>query len=360
MEKYILTEEHKAQQKPWADKWIKIAMSTESMTDKDKELCRGYVNDMYDVTKIPRPEHILFSPSPIATSIIGGFATAIYHLGDKSPITVEAMYKMVIDYGKNNRNTNVDRWWNTPYDKKKLAEMTGLGEVGLQGIKYSQSMWNGGNQWVGWVVHITFFRYIAKFDIDYTNWNSYEKLTELSGPRVVHSKFCVISDRPTKLKVNAQNQPHCEDGPFKTWSDGTSIYSVNGVRVPAYVVDSPETITIKKIEEQPNVEVRRVMIDKYGKDKYIIDIGATLLHTDDYGSLYVKELPDDPAPLMMVKVVNSTAEPDGSFKDYYIRVDPAAYGGLKTAQAAVASSWRNEDGSLLFEKPEDYVCEVET
>jgi hypothetical protein len=62
----------------------------------------------------------------------------------------------------------------------------------------------------------------------------------------------------------------------------------------------------------------------------------------------------------MVRVTNATMEPDGTFKDYWIRVDPKSYAGLKTAHAAVASTWRKADGSMLFERPEDYNCEVET
>jgi hypothetical protein len=62
-------------------------------------------------------------------------------------------------------------------------------------------------------------------------------------------------------------------------------------------------------------------------------------------------------PLTIVKVKNSTPESDGSFKDYFIRVDPRAYRGKasKVAQAAVASTWRDEDGELFFENYEDYV-----
>ena len=65
---------------------------------------------------------------------------------------------------------------------------------------------------------------------------------------------------------------------------------------------------------------------------------------------------------MMVKVVNSTIEPDGTYKDYFIRVSPNAYGGLKTARAAVASTWRNNDAerSLVFKNPEDYNPDIET
>jgi hypothetical protein len=43
--------------------------------------------------------------------------------------------------------------------------------------------------------------------------------------------------------------------------------------------------------------------------------------------------------LVMVKVVNSTAEPDGSFKDYYIRVPP----NTRSARGAVAWSFGKEE-----------------
>jgi hypothetical protein len=134
---------------------------------------------------------------------------------------------------------------------------------------------------------------------------------------------------------------------------------VNGVRVPAHVVESPEKMTADQIEKETNLEVRRVMIDAYGREKFILDSNSKIVHSDDFGVLYRKDLVDDEA-LMMVKVVNSTPEPDGSFKDYFIRVDPNAYAGLKTARAAVASTWRKEDGSMLFENPDDYNCEIET
>lgn len=44
----------------------------------------------------------------------------------------------------------------------------------------------------------------------------------------------------------------------------------------------------------------------------------------------------------------------GSFRDYFLRVDPHAYGRITTARAAVASTWRNGDGSLFFKAPEEY------
>ena len=357
--KYTLTPEHRAQLKPWADKWIANAMSCKPMSADDKLDCVSHVKNLYRVAKLAEPEHVLFVKSPFALVVAGGFAAAIAEMGEKATVTIPDMVKTINDDVSCLSPLTYNKWYVSPYNIGALSEKFGLGDFGVECVRHVHNMWNGGNQWSGWVGYLSFFRHVAKLDIDYNNWDPYEKLAELSGPRVVHEKFCIISDRPEILTVNGRNQPHGGGKPFCKWRDGSSLYSVNGVRVPAYVVESPEKMTAEQIEKETNLEVRRVMIDAYGREKFILDSNSKVVHSDDFGVLYRKDLIDD-EPLMMVKVVNSTMEPDGTFKDYWIRVDPNCYAGLKTARAAVASTWRKEDGSLLFEKPEDYNCEIET
>lgn len=356
--KYVLTDEHRAQQKPWADKWISVAMSTAPMSVKEKADAVGYVYKLYEAADLARPEDVLFVKSPFAMVVAGGFAAAICEMGKDAPLTVAELVNR-LNSGELNSPMGDSNWYMTPYNMKALSESLGLGQLGVECVRQSHRMWNGGNQWAGWSSYISFFRYIAKLDIDYSKWDCYEKLTEISGPRVVHSKFCIISDRPEVLTVNERNQPHGVDKPFCKWRDGSSLYSVNGVRVPAYIIDNPSKLTVAIIESESNLEVRRVMIDVYGREKYILDSNSEIVNVDDFGTLYKKSLTGD-EELWMVKVVNSTPEPDGTFKDYFIRVDPTSYDGLKTARAAVASTWRKADGSMLFKSPDDYVCEVET
>jgi hypothetical protein len=329
------------------------------MTADDKLDCVGHVKTLYKVAGLAEPEHVLFVKSPFALVVAGGFAAAICELGEKAPITVPELVRVLNEDESCMSPLTYNKWYVSPYNIHKLAEKFGLGDFGIECVRHVHNMWNGGNQWSGWVSYLSFFRHVAKLDIDYTNWDPYEKLAEKSGPRVVHEKFCIISDRPEILTVNGRNQPHGEKQPFCRWRDGASLYSVNGVRVPAHVIVQPEKLTVEQIESETNLEVRRVMVDTYGREKFILDSKSEIVHTDDFGTLYRKNLQDD-EPLMMVKVVNSTPEPDGSFKDYFIRVDPNAYGGLKTARAAVASTWRKKDGSLLFATPEEYACEIET
>ena len=80
MKKYKLTSEHRAQLPAWRDKWIANAMSTEPMTEDDREACRDAVLRMYAAAKLPPPKHIVFVPSPFVLRFAGGFAVGIWHL----------------------------------------------------------------------------------------------------------------------------------------------------------------------------------------------------------------------------------------------------------------------------------------
>jgi hypothetical protein len=174
---------------------------------------------------------------------------------------------------------------------------------------------------------------------------------------LLYDTIAICSQRPKRIKFDAEQRLHSLDGPAIFFGKGvaaeSNVYAVHGVKVKPYIVDNPEKITTDLINSETNIEVKRIMIDQYGQGRYLEDSKATVVNQDDYGTLY--HLPvDGDEDIWMVKVVNSTAEPDGTFKDYFLRVQPNAYGGLKTAQAAVASTWRDEKGEMVFAKPEDY------
>lgn len=140
----------------------------------------------------------------------------------------------------------------------------------------------------------------------------------------MHEEFCMISDRPEMLKVDDQNRPHCEDGPFCRWRDGSALYSYHGVRVPGWIIESPERITLKDINAEDNAEVKRVMIEKYGVIQYMNDMGAVEIHSDrdTKGRRALYEMNREGMVLKMVKLENSTREKDGTRKPYFFRVPP--------------------------------------
>ena len=138
-------------------------------------------------------------------------------------------------------------------------------------------------------------------------------------------------------------------------SDVENLYFWHGVLVPAFVVVRPDWITVKHIDEEENAEVRRVMIErfKHGEDihgaaAYMRDAGGkTLDHDERFGTLWRREVADD-EPIVILEVINSTREPDGHFKHYWLRVPP----NMKTAHEA--SAW-------TFDIPvKDYAPLIET
>lgn len=172
---------------------------------------------------------------------------------------------------------------------------------------------------------------------------------------------CICCERPTKLQI-IEDRLHCNNSFAISFPDGWAVYVVKGVRIPhPYIVEHPEQITVEAIESERNAEVRRVMIENYGQARYLLDSGATEIHRDDWGILYRKEVPDD-EPLVMVKVANSTPEPDGSFKDYFIRVHPELRPMLrdKTLGEPQEMTARNAVASTFGKTGREYNPDVET
>jgi len=130
----------------------------------------------------------------------------------------------------------------------------------------------------------------------------------------------------------------CMGVPKNVWA--VVGFCVRGRRVPECVARG--TTTLADIEGEQNAETRQVMIERYGPARYVLESGAAEIDHSDLGTLYSVH------GMKVVKVVNSTPEPDGSYKDYWLRVP----GEIETAAAAVA--W------TFGLKPEEYQPVVES
>jgi len=86
-----------------------------------------------------------------------------------------------------------------------------------------------------------------------------------------------VSHRPTKLHFNENNQLHCEDGMACAFADGWGVWSINGVHVDEQIVMHPETQTLKQIRSEPNEEIKRIRIERYGFESYLAEIDAKLI-----------------------------------------------------------------------------------
>ena len=225
-------------------------------------------------------------------------------------------------------------WYRFAMKPQQIAAAMHLNKFGLECAYGTYKMHQGGNQWGAYDGYLSFFCHIAQLDIDYSKWRHWETLSLHSGPRIMHPDFCMISDRPAVLMVDDQNRPHCESGPFCQWRDGSSLYSVHGVRLPWDIIELPESITVARINAEGNAEIRRIMTANFGEARYIEESGLLPTHRDDFGELYRKTQPGD-EDLVMVRVQNPV-QLDGSQEHYWLRVTPT----VRTALEAVASTYQ--------------------
>lgn len=166
------------------------------------------------------------------------------------------------------------------------------------GITVASSVgWSGGTSWAG----------------GNREWNVGANI--LSKTMIAGEFAAVVYDH--------NRRPHSVNGvPAVKYSDGAEDYYWHGVKVPEFVARRPEEITTAHIEAEDNAEIRRVMIERYGLARFMADCGAVRIHKDECGELYKKNMGQGEEPMVFVKVKNSTPEPDGSIKDYFLRVPP--------------------------------------
>ncbi|WP_283138028.1 DUF6745 domain-containing protein [Rhizohabitans arisaemae] len=137
-----------------------------------------------------------------------------------------------------------------------------------------------------------------------------------------YERVAIVCERPAELHRDEPGRLHRGDGPALSYPDGFSLYAWRGMPVPPGFIAGLDGLTAKRIMNEENAELRRVMLEYYGYDRYLADLGATPAHRDETGVLWRIDLPGD-EPVVMVEVVNSTAEPDGTFRTYWLRVPPA-------------------------------------
>ena len=154
---------------------------------------------------------------------------------------------------------------------------------------------------------------------------------------------------------DGEGRLHCDDGPaylaparvtfFRhgrrhgldaDWH-GTLHHYHEGVRIPASFhaeLVSPGTLTVEEVLSHPNLEVRMTGIRILGPGRVLSSRRARIIDRCDRTGMVLFKIRgfSEASPVRFLKVVNSTPEPDGSRKDYFLCVPPS----MQTCAGAVA------------------------
>ncbi|MEV5572874.1 DUF6745 domain-containing protein [Spirillospora sp. NPDC052269] len=146
-----------------------------------------------------------------------------------------------------------------------------------------------------------------------------------------YERLVIISARPSELHRDEPGRLHRGDGPALAFPDGLALHAWRGMPIPSDFVASLTGLTVERIGQEENAELRRVMLEIFGYDRYLAETGAKPVHKDETGVLWRIDLWND-EDIVMVEVINSTPEPDGTYRQYYLRVPPST----RTAREGVA------------------------
>lgn len=386
-----LTPEQQARFGEFRERWIAIGLSTEPA---NRLYAERAIYKSYRCGGLPPPKEIVWSGSPLSQGITRAITL------DKLGVGVGAKVRSVVA-DKEEANVRANVWDNVRTDVEinvwanvgsnvwanvgdnvgnsvRDGIWTNVGASVLGGVRANvrESMWDNvrdgvwdslrtrpwdnigasvrtspwdsiyGQHDAGWLSSYRYLYEVCGLVKETEKFSGLWALAQNAGWAIPHRNICWVSERHHTLRRDEQNRLHCLTGPAIAYPDGWKIYAINGVRVPEFVVETPRDITVNIIQRENNIEVRRIMIEQYGTSRYVIDAGAKPIHADNYGTLYRIEQAND-EPLVMVKVINSTPDPDGHYKSYFLRVPP----DMTKAQEAVAWTFglRAEDYSPIFE-----------
>lgn len=306
---FTFTPEQEAAMDEWAEMWFRLSHDP---TPGDEDVFKDAVRALYrfaDLGGANHPIEFIRVPDPV----VGSFLNAATDAGGKIKIA-EALKHIECP--------------NDPLAR----EMTELREyVDKEYRPEWASKYLGGQYWTAWSAYESFFRFVCGLKYP----DDHEERCEAYGAAQLNAglwwpyfspdgSFVIYSPRHTRISLDAQFRLHNTTGPAIGWESGTQLYFWEDRAVPRHVIEDPGSITPQEIQREQNAEIRRVMLIQYGLDRWVQDGGAEVVDEDPHHGRLLR-IPgtrqDDPAFLVLC-VKNATPEPDGSIKDYVLRVHP--------------------------------------
>lgn len=148
-----------------------------------------------------------------------------------------------------------------------------------------------------------------------------------------YEKLCLVCDRPRHLSFDAENRLHAEGLPAIQFADGFSVYAYAGVRLPEqYGRLHPQQWRSHWLLQEPNAELRRVLIQGIGYGRICQELEATELDSWQAYTLLEIDVEEDDEPILLLKM---TCPSTGFI--HVARVPP------DSLSAKEAISWMNWD-----------------
>ncbi|MFJ8746090.1 DUF6745 domain-containing protein [Embleya sp. NPDC127516] len=354
--------------------WAHVAAAT---GPADRPAAEAAIKAVYRAAGMPEPERVVWYDSPLAAAVAAAVAA-----GSCKPADLAATRLSVKVPGRPGRPVQ-ERLWSGPWTAAKAEATAALGATGwdLAWAEGADRLWEPTRQLTerireavhsgvgAWDPSVRTPASRGRWDVaDKVRATTHsalggqhdaawlavfdglkERFPEFEFPLLAelgevarhigwwwpYERVVLVSERPTTMHRDDQSRLHNGDGPALSYADGFALHAWRGMPVPADFVGGlgpgGSRLTVRAIHNEDNAELRRVMLEIYGYARYLREVGAQPLDRDETGVLWEIELDDD-EPIVMVEVLNSTPEPDGTIRTYWLRVPP----DTETAREGVA------------------------
>jgi len=106
------------------------------------------------------------------------------------------------------------------------------------------------------------------------------ELAECCGWLNVYEDVVVFQDRPEFIKMDENDLLHSETGPAIKYSDGMTVHSWHGTRIPGEWIENPESLKPAEALAWENVEQRRCACEIIGWDTILESLNCEVIDTD--------------------------------------------------------------------------------
>ena len=357
-----LTESQKSKLPEYIEKWTKIGLSTEPA---NRQKAEEGVRKAYEDAGLSTPR-IVWCSSPLTQGLVRAIILSIFKNGLK-------------EIGASVRDSVWDSVWASVWDSVRASVGDSVGASVWDSVWASVEASVGASEWdsvrasvrdsvwdsveasVGASVRASVWdsveasgygqhdaNWLGFYDYFSRELNLLEEtkkleaiwlIAENAGWFLPHEKICWISERTSKVLKDVEGRLHCETGMACQYPDGWGVYAWHGVRVQSWIVLEPQKITADLVMKEQNAEIRRVLMERMGLRRYLIESKAEVLDHDDHKVNWKRALlhvGDD--------VILFVADPSTG-RNYPIQVDPSC----KTCEQA--DSWIYQGNKTWDGKP---------
>ena len=265
-----LTPEQERRLIEWREEWLRIGTCTDPC---DRAPIEAAVTAMYARIGKPSPR-IIWTNGPATTALLVAFLRQSASLG--ASLRASLWASLGASLGASLRDSLGASLWASLRAslRDSLRDLLG-GSLGdsLQWWGQQEAYWVA---YYLYCVDVLSVRYDPQSEADLSLWATMCR----AGWWCAFDGVAILAERPAVQLLDDRGVIHCDDGPAIRCRDGFEVYAIHGVRVPQKVVTEPQNITVAEIKAEQNAEVRRVMRERFGEGRYLLETGAKVIAAD--------------------------------------------------------------------------------